>query len=207
MSQHEPRKEMGRLSRRAALRAGAAVSAIGAGLGAGTTTPALGAMGAAAQDAGGRMQHVEVDAVVGTPVSIVRAGNGPPQRGDWFFVDAVLYEVDGTDGPALGNYQCFGAWTHAGTEANAPNQRLTSVQFSLAGRGSIVGLINEAGADPSSHVGAVQGGTGEFAGVLGTFRQVPLTTAITGVTPGQPVFRGMFDLILPDLGQQARRAD
>ena len=63
-----------------------------------------------------------------------------------------------------------------------------------------MGLINEAGADPASHVGAVQGGTGEFGGVLGTFRQLPLTGAVTGVTPGQPVFRATVDLILPQLG-------
>jgi hypothetical protein len=146
------------------------------------------------------MMHMEVDAVVGMPVSIVRAGSGPPQRGDWFFVDAVLYEVDKTDGPPIGDYQCFGAWTHASTETTAPNQRLTSVQFSIAGRGAIMGLINEAGADPGSHVGAVQGGTGDFAGALGTFQQVPLTAAVTGVTPSQPgglMVRSKFDLLLP----------
>ncbi len=181
------------LSRRAALRGGASAGLIGAGT-------ALGSSRAAAQDTGGQMMHLEFDAVVGAPVSIVRAGSGPPQRGDWFFVDAVIYDVDRTDGPPIGGYQCFGAWTHASTETSAPNQRFTSVQFSLAGRGSIMGLINEAGADPASHVGAVQGGTGEFAGVLGTFRQLPLTGAITGVTPGQPVFRVPVDLILPQLG-------
>ena len=152
------------------------------------------------------MMHLEVDAVVGTPVSIVRAGSGPPQRGDWFFVDAVLYEVGATDGPPIGDYQCFGAWTRAATETSAPNQRLTSVQFSLAGRGAIMGLINEGGADPANLVGAVQGGTGEFASVSGTFRQVSLTGAITGVTPGQPVSRGVLDLILPDISHGAAHA-
>jgi hypothetical protein len=52
----------------------------------------------------------------------------------------------------------------------------------------------------------VQGGTGEFAGALGTFKQVPLTAAQTGVTPSQPgglVFRAMFDLVLPNLSQEA----
>ena len=176
--------------RRAALRAGAVVGALGA-------SAALGPARAASQDVSGRMMHMELDSVVGTPVSIVRAGRGPPQRGDWFFVDAVLYDVDATDGPPIGNYQCFGAWTHAGTETSAADQRFTSVQFDLAGRGAIMGLINEAGADPAGHVGAVQGGTGEFAGVSGTFRQVNLTGAITGVTPGTPVFRGVFDLIMP----------
>jgi hypothetical protein len=145
--------------------------------------------------------HLEVDAVVGMPVSIVRAGSGPPQRGDWFFVDAVLYDVDKTDGPPTGDYQCFGAWTHAAMETNAPNQRLTTVQFNLVGRGAIVGLINEAGADPNSHVGAVQGGTGDFAGASGTFSQQSLTGVRVGVEPGQAVFRGLFDLILPNVSQ------
>ena len=179
-----------RLSRRGALRAGAIAGAVGSGM-------ALGVTRAAAQDTSGRMMHLEMDTVVGTPVSIVRAGSGPPQRGDWFFVDAVIFDVDATDGPPIGEYQCFGAWTHAATETSAPNQRFTSVQFNLAERGAIMGLINEAGIDPPSLVGAVQGGTGEFAGVLGTFRQVPLTGVIVGVTPGQAVFRAVFDLIMP----------
>jgi hypothetical protein len=181
------------LNRRAALRAGAVAGLVGA-------STALGTARAAAQDTSGQMMHLEFDVVVGAPVSIVRAGSGPPQRGDWFFVDAVIYDVDATDGPPIGGYQCFGAWTHASTETSAPDQRITSVQFSLAGRGAIMGLINEAGADPPSHIGAVQGGTDEFAGVLGTFRQLPVTGAIPGVTPGQAVFRGVLDLILPRLG-------
>lgn len=181
------------LNRRAALRAGAVAGLVGA-------STALGTARAAAQDTSGQMMHLEFDTVVGAPVSIVRAGSGPPQRGDWFFVDAVIYDVDATDGPPIGVYQCFGAWTHASTETSAPDQRITSVQFSLAGRGAIMGLINEAGADPPSHIGAVQGGTDEFAGVLGTFRQLPVTGAIPGVTPGQAVFRGVLDLILPRLG-------
>jgi hypothetical protein len=69
-----------------------------------------------------------------------------------------------------------------------------------------MGLINEGGADPANLVGAVQGGTGDFASVSGTFRQVSLTGAIAGVTPGQPVSRGVLDLILPDLSQGAAHA-
>jgi hypothetical protein len=137
--------------------------------------------------------HLEFDVVVGTPVSIVRAGSGPPQRGDWFFVDAVIFDADATDGPPIGTYQCFGAWTHAATETTAPDQRFTTVQFNLDDRGAIMGLINEAGAEPSSHVGAVQGGTGEFAGVSGFFRQ----DLSIGINTNQTVFRGIFDLILP----------
>ena len=73
-----------RLSRRAALRAAAVAGVVG-------SSAAFSAAGAAAQDASGRMMHLEMDAVIGTPVSIVRAGSGPPQRGDWFFVDAVIH--------------------------------------------------------------------------------------------------------------------
>jgi len=200
MSQTNTPGKISRLSRRAALRAGAVAGAVGAGLTvAGIPGTVFGA--AAAQDMNGRMQHLEVDVVVGMPVSIVRAGSGPPQRGDWFFVDAVIHEVGATDGPPIGDYQCFGAWTHASTDTSAPNQRFTSVQFSLAGRGAIMGIINEAGVDPASLVGAIQGGTGEFAGALGTFKQVPQTAGLTGVTPGPTVFRGMFDLILPNPSQ------
>lgn len=189
-----------RLSRRSALRAGAVAGVFGASLTSATTTTAFSMAAVPAQDAGDPMMHLELDAVVGTPVSIVRAGEGPPQRGDWFFVDAVLYNAGDTGGTPVGTYQCFGAWTRASTETTAPNQRLTSVQFSLASRGSIMGLINEAGAGAATHVGAVQGGTGQFAGAQGTFRQMPLTEALTGVTPGQPVFRGIFDLMLPGAG-------
>jgi hypothetical protein len=60
-----------------------------------------------------------------------------------------------------------------------------------------MGLINEAGAEPSSHMGAVQGGTGEFAGVSGVFRQENLSGTIVGVNTNQAAFRGIFDLILP----------
>jgi len=63
-----------------------------------------------------------------------------------------------------------------------------------------MGVINERGADPAVHVGAVQGGTGEFAGALGTFQQVIVAGGVPGVAPGQNVFRGVLDLILPNLG-------
>ena len=106
--------------------------------------------------------------------------------------------------PPVGIYQCFGAWTNAGTDTAAFDQRLTSVQFRLDGRGAIMGIINEGGADPAVHVGAVQGGTGEFAGALGTFQQVLVAGGVPGVTAGQNVFRGVFELILPNLGGAGR---
>ena len=188
-----------RLSRRAVLRAGGAVAA-GAGLAVGTAAPALGRPKATAQAGPWQTMHLEVDDVVVDPVSIVRAGSGPPQRGDSFFVEAQIYEAGKTDGPQIGTYQCFGAWTHASTDTNAPEQRLTTVQFRLQDRGTIVGVINEAGADPSNLVGVVQGGSGDFTGALGTFRQQLLSgSAVPGVIPGQTVFRGIFDLILPTM--------
>jgi hypothetical protein len=143
--------------------------------------------------------HLEVDNVVVDPVSIVRAGSGPPQRGDFFFVEARIYEADKTDGPQIGMYQCFGVWTHASTDTNAPEQRFTTVQFHLQDRGTIVGATSEAGADPNNLVGVVQGGSGDFTGALGTFRQPILSGAVPGVAPGQTVFRGIFDLILPNM--------
>jgi hypothetical protein len=145
------------------------------------------------------MTHLEVDAVVGMPVSIVRAGSGPPQRGDWFHVDAQMFESGQTEGAQIGDYQCFGAWTHAATDTGAHDQRLTSVQYRLTNRGSIFGIVNEGGADPNVHVGAVQGGTGEFVGAQGTFQQLIQSGPSPGVAPGTTVFRAVFELMLPGM--------
>jgi hypothetical protein len=180
----QPGKKTARLDRRAALRAGAA----GAGV-------AIGAAGLGLGAASAGPRTFEVDAVVVDPVSIVRAGSGPPQRGDFFHVSARIYDAGRTDGPVIGEYQCFGTWTAAGTDTGARDQRLTTVQYHLFGMGAIMGLINEGGADPTGHIGAVQGGTGAFAGALGTFRQLNLTGPIPGVAPGQTVFRASFDLM------------
>lgn len=196
-------RQQSRVSRRAALRAGAVVGAAGAGLAAGATGTRLGPGSAAAQPASWRMVHLEVDSVVEPAVSIVRAGSGPPQRGDSFYLSARLYPAGQTNRPQIGVYQCFGAWTAAGTETDAPDQRLTTVQYHLAGRGAIMGLINEGGANPSAHIGAVQGGTGEFTGALGTFRQVLLSGPLPGVAAGQAVARGVLDLMLPAAGPTA----
>jgi hypothetical protein len=178
-----------RVSRRSALRTGTAVGAVGVGLAAGAAAiggPTRGARAA---------RRFAVDGVVVDPVSIVRAGSGPPQRGDFFFTTARLFQAGETAGPQIGEYQCFGAWTAAGTDTSAPNQRLTTVQFHLDGLGAIMGLINEGGADPSGHVGAIQGGTGAFAGALGTFRQELLMGPLPGIAPGQAVFRAHFELL------------
>jgi hypothetical protein len=101
------------------------------------------------------MRHLEVDVVVGMPVSTVRAGSGPPQRSDGFFLDAVIHETDATDGPPIGDYQCLAHGPTSALRPAHPTKHFTSVQFSLAGRGAIVGIINEAGANPASLVGAV----------------------------------------------------
>src|SRR4029453_12184618 len=98
-----------------------------------------------------------------------------------------------------GTYQCFGAWTRAGSETDAPDQRFTSVQFRFED-GAIMGLINEGGKDPSAHVGVVKGCPGRFAGALGPFRQTNLPGVISGLTPGQAAVRASLDLMLPSSG-------
>jgi hypothetical protein len=155
-----------------------------------------------------RTEHLEVEFTPGTPlpgVSITLAGGGPPQRGDWFYVDTPLYAAGDAGGTQIGTYQCFGAWTHAATDDAAPEHRLTTVQYHLQD-GSIMGLINEIAADPTTLVGAVQGGTGRYTGALGTFQQldapeIPATTDASGTpTAAVGVVRVPFDLILPNLG-------
>lgn len=198
MAQEQSKGRSGRLSRRAALRAGATIGAVGAGLavGAAGTMPGV----ASAAPAGWRREHLEVEFTPVNAASVVRAGSGPPQRGDTFYVDAPIYPVGQVGARQIGEYQCFGAWTNLSSDTGARDLRLTTVQFHLFGRGIIMGLINEGGAAPSDHIGAVQGGTGAFIGALGIFRQVSLSGGTTGVTAGQQVVRGLFDLILPDLG-------
>jgi hypothetical protein len=200
MVQRHAITRMARLSRRAALQIGALTGALGAGLAIGTGGPVLSpARSAHAQAAGWRQEKLEVDFTPVEPISMVRAGSGPPQRGDWFYIDAPIFPMGQIGTTQIGTYQCFGAWTHAGSETDAPDQRFTSVQFRFDD-GAIMGLINEAGKDPSAHVGAVQGGTGRFAGALGTFRQINLTGVISGVTPGQAAVRASLDLMLPNPG-------
>ena len=206
MSQERSTTQTTRLSRRGALRAGAGAGAAGVGL----AVSAAGPNRVAAQDGAWRTEHLEVDFTPHDAVSITRAGDGPPQRGDWFYIDAELYAADDVNGAQIGTYQCFGAWTAAADDAEAPTQRLTTVQYHLDD-GAIMGLINEFGTE--QRVGAVQGGTGRYAGALGTFEQVqpqaptPATpgaeaaTPMPGTpTPGQAVFRAIFDLILPNVG-------
>ncbi len=196
MLQKQANGETVRLGRRMALRAGLALGAVGAGVIA--ATPAHAApdrLGQAAQ-AVWQTQHLEVEQTPMNPVSITRAGSGPAQRGDWFFIDGPIYAVGDVGGTQIGQYQCFGAWTHAATETGAPDQRLTSVRWDLYGQGLIMGLINEGGIDQPSLVGPIQGGTDQFTGALGTFRQIGQAA---GVVPGQVVVRSVFDLILPNL--------
>jgi hypothetical protein len=178
----------GRVRRQAALRGGAALGAAGA---------VLAAAAPAAAHTGRRTLHLEVDFTPVEPVSLVRAGSGPPQRGDFFYVDAPVFARGGVGGAPIGTYQCFGAWTRAGTDTGAPDQRLTSVQYHLAGQGVLQGLINEGGAAPDEHVGTVQGGSGRFAGAIGTFRQLILAATPGAVAPATAV-RAVFDLLLPD---------
>src|SRR5262249_26768215 len=52
--------------------------------------------------------HLEVEVMPHDPVSIVRAGSGPPQRGDHFYVDAPIYAAGDAGGTRIGTYECFG---------------------------------------------------------------------------------------------------
>ena len=203
MSRIRSTTDMTRLSRRVALRTGAAAGAAGIGLAVGGAVMGrVIAQGAA--PAGWRTEHLEVEFTPQDPVSITRAGDGPPQRGDWFYVDAPIYAAGDVGGAQVGTYQCFGAWTHASDDTEAPELRLTTVQFRFDD-GTIMGLINELGPDPTATFGAVQGGTGAYTGALGTFQQLPgEPPAIpAGGTPPAVVpnvVRSVFELLLPDLG-------
>ena len=182
-------------TRRTALWAGGALGLVGVRLASAapvTMGPRRAGAGANQTSPG---RQFAVDGVIFGPAGITAAGGGPPQRGDWFVVEARLYEAGRTDGPQIGVYQCFGAWTAAATDTTAPNQRFTTVQFHLDGIGAIMGLINEGGTGANDHIGAVQGGTGAFAGALGTFRQVVLSGPIPGTAPGDTVVRATFDLL------------
>ena len=189
------------VSRRTALRAGAAASAAGVGM----TVAAAGPVRAAQDGAGMQSEHLEVVFTPADPVTITLAGGGPPQRGDYFYVDGPIYAVDDVNGTQIGMYHCFGAWTSAADATDAPYLRLTTVQY-LLDDGSIMGLINEIAPDSASLVGAVQGGTGRFTGALGTFQQLDGPSAEEGTmaTPGpgtpaagQNVVWAVFELMLP----------
>ena len=205
MSPDRPSSTNGPISRRTALRAGAAASAAGVGMTVATAGPVRAAQ--EATPAGMRSEHLEVVFTPSDPVTITLAGGGPPQRGDYFYVDGPIYAVDDVNGTQIGMYHCFGAWTSAADATDVAYHRLTTVQF-LMDDGSIMGLINEIGDDPTSLVGAVQGGTGRFTGALGTFQQLDGPSAAEGTmatpgpgTPGagQNVVWAVFELILPQI--------
>jgi hypothetical protein len=197
----------GGISRRTALLRGGATGAAAA---------VVGALGfgrrALAQDAttmeapaGWHAEHLEVTVLPHDPVTITLAGSGPPQRGDHFYVDAPIYALEDEAGSEIGIYRCFGAWTAAADDTAAVAQRLTTVQFVLFNDGVIFGLINEGGADPNIHIGAVQGGNGAYAGAQGTFMQITREAAPTGTPGATPaptplVVDTTFDLLLPGEG-------
>lgn len=175
-----------RLSRRDALKAGAALGAAGAALAAGPATDALAAQG------GWRTVHLELD-FVPTATSITLAGSGPPQRGDFFSAFAALTAAGDTGGAQVGTYHCFGLWTSASADTSVPYTRVVTVQFYLGERGSLFGVINE-GSPPGAPdpVGVIQGGTGRYAGAQGTFQQL-------GGPPPVPL-RAVLDLLIPGQG-------
>ena len=195
------------ISRRSVLRAGAAASAAGVGMTVAAAAPVRAGQDATpAAAAGWRTEHLEVVFTPSDPVTITLAGGGPPQRGDYFYVDGPIYAADDVNGTQIGVYHCFGPWTSAADATDAPYMRLTTAQY-LMDEGSIMGLLNEIGPDESVRiVGAVQGGTGRYTGALGTFQQLPGPSAPEGTmgTPGpgtpaagQNVVRAVFELMLP----------
>jgi hypothetical protein len=177
------------------MQGGAVAGAAGVGLAISAASPNR----VAAQDGAWRTEHLEVHFAPHDPVSITLAGSGPPQRGDWFYIDGPIYAVDDIGGAEIGTYQCFGAWNASSEDTEAPTMRLTTVQFRLDD-GSIMGLINEFGTAQS--VGAVQGGTGKYTGAVGTFTQNPPPASAEGAaaTPAPDGFRATFDLIMPNVG-------
>jgi hypothetical protein len=155
--------------------------------------------------------HLEVEFVPEHSVSITAAGGGPPQRGDWFYVDAPIFRSGDSGGTPIGVYQCFGAWTAAATANDAPDQRLTAVQFHLPD-GMLMGIVNEGGTtayQPDLH-GAIMGGTGAYAGASGTFSQFALSpkggvagtisTAGGTPTPVASAVRSRIELLVPKQG-------
>ncbi len=125
--------------------------------GVGLAISAAGPNRVAAQDGAWRTEHLEVDFAPHDPVSITLAGSGPPQRGDSFYIDGPIYAADDVNGAQIGTYQCFGAWTAASDDTEAPTLRLTTVQFRLDD-GSIMGLINEFGTEHVCRRGAGRDG-------------------------------------------------
>src|SRR5215210_8925394 len=124
MVQQHAITRMVRLSRRAALRIGALTGALAAGLTIGTGGSVLSpGHPAHAQAAGWRQETLEVDFTPVDPISMVRAGSGPPQRGDWFYIDAPIYSTGQIGTTQIGTYQCFGAWTRTASDADVPDQR------------------------------------------------------------------------------------
>src|SRR5262249_22994865 len=109
------------------------------------------------------------------PAPPARRGGGPPPAARGFSPPPPPPRPARPPRRQIGVYQCFGAWTAAGTDTNAPDQRFTAVQYNLAGRGAIMGLVNEGGARADDLVGAITGGTGEFLGAQGSFRQVTVS--------------------------------
>ncbi len=104
------------ISRRTALRAGVAASAAGVGM----TVAATGPVRATQDAAGMQSENLEVVFTPSDPVTITLAGGGPPQRGDYFYVDGPIYAADDVNGTQIGMYHCFGAWTFAADATDAP---------------------------------------------------------------------------------------
>jgi len=172
-------------------------AATGVGLVAGGALPAQAA--APIQRARWTTLHLELDITPVNPVSVVRAGSGPPQCGDSFYVEGPIFATGDAGGARIGKYQCFGPWTADSNDSGAPDNRLTTVEVTLDGRVAIMGLINETTmGSQAGIVGAVHGGTGEFLAALGSFHQPRMM--VPGADGGTvAVLRGIFDLVLLNL--------
>ena len=185
-------KQARRLTRRAALRAGAALGALGAGLAVGTVGPEPEAANAAAEVTW--RERLEVDFTPGDQVSVDHGDAGAPVGGDTFYMDGPIYAKEDIGGREAVRYHAFGVWTNDPADTQAPYQLLTTVQFRLFAAGSIMGLVNGGGTEPAGHEGAVVGGTGRYAGAQGIVRQQELSA------DPRVVVRATFDLLLPERG-------
>jgi hypothetical protein len=181
-----------RLSRRGALKVGAAIGASGAAL---AVSPATVARTNPVDQAtvSWRQETFDYDFMPVDPVSIVRAGEGPPQRGDFFHVNAAIFAMGDAGHNQIGEYECFGVWTRPSTDTTSRSTRLTTVHFNIWGQGALMGIVNEGGPVSAELEGAIQGGTGRHAGALGTFRQTTINQTPLTV-------RASFRVLAPNLG-------
>jgi hypothetical protein len=184
------------MSRRMALRAGAALTAVGAG----AVVNSRGAVhspvrGAAAQPGPWRTLQLEFDFVGVNGVVFDRLGGlnpagTPLEQGDHCNIAWRLHNPDQTDGEQMGEYHCFGPYTRSAMEqGQAGMDCITVARFRLA-EGTIFGIV-DCCPPHWEGAGAVHGGTDAYLGAFGAIRQGPVRTGI---------WRVAIDLYLPNFG-------